>query len=67
MIQNIYKNLNLNSENQFREYLNNNFVNYDDVYKKISIESAWNQMIYEKYRDKIIIDENKLKRKNFKK
>ncbi len=63
MIQNIYKNLNLNSENQFREYLNNNFVNYDDVYRKISIESAWNQMIYEKYRDKIIIDENKLKEK----
>ena len=33
------------------------------MYKKIEIEAVWNQMIYTKFKDKIFIDEKKLKEK----
>ena len=49
--------------NQFSSYLENNNLNLDKVYKKIEIEAVWNQMIYQKLKDKIFIDEEKLRKK----
>ncbi len=63
MIEKIYKNLGLNTKDQFLSYLGNNNLNFDNVYKKIEIEAVWNQMIYEKFKNKIFIDEEKLKKK----
>ena len=63
MIEGIYKNLGLESKNGFKKYLENNNLKFDDVYKKIEIEAVWNQMIYQKFKDKIFIDEKKLKKK----
>ena len=63
MIEGIYKNLGLESKNSFKKYLENNNLKFDDVYKKIEIEAVWNQMIYQKFKDKIFIDEKKLKKK----
>ena len=63
MIENIYKNLGLNTKEEFQIYLTKNNLNFDSVYKKIEIEAIWNQMIYEKFKDKIFIDEEKLKNK----
>lgn len=63
MIEKIYKNLEISSETQFKKYLIENNLNFNDVYKKIEIESVWNQMIYSKFKDKIYIDEDKIKEK----
>ncbi len=63
MIEGIYKNLGLESKNGFKKYLENNSLKFDDIYKKIEIEAVWNQMIYQKFKDKIFIDEKKLKKK----
>ncbi len=63
LIENIYKNLSLNSVNEFKNYLKNNNLKFEEVYKKIEIEAVWNQMIYSKYKDKIFIDEEALKKK----
>ena len=63
MIRNIYQDIGFTSEEEFKEYLNGLKLNFDNVYKKIEIETIWNQLIYEKYKDKVIIDENKLKEK----
>ena len=63
MIQNIYQNLELNSQVDFENYLKNLDINFDDVYKKIEIEAVWNQMIYSKYRNKVIVNEEKIKQK----
>ena len=62
-IEGIYKNLNLNSKNEFKNYLKNFGLNYQDVFKKIEIEFMWNQFIYEKYKEKVYIDEENLKKK----
>ena len=63
MIEGIYKKLNINSLNEFKLYLKNNNLEFENVYKKIEIESVWNEMIYQKFKDKIFIDEEELKRK----
>jgi peptidyl-prolyl cis-trans isomerase SurA len=62
-IKNIYKNLNLNSISEFKSYLKNNDLNYDYIFNKIETEVLWNKIIYLKYRNKININEEKLKRK----
>jgi peptidyl-prolyl cis-trans isomerase SurA len=62
-IKNIYKNLNLNSISEFKSYLINNNLNYDYIFNKIETEVLWNKIIYLKYRNKININEEKLKRK----
>ena len=64
MIEKIYKNLGIDSEVQFQKYLSENNLNFNDVYKKIEIEAVWNQMIYSKFKNKISIDENQIKKKN---
>ena len=63
MIENIYKNLNLNSLDQFKNYLKDFNLKFEDIYQKIEIEAVWNQMIYSKFKNKIVIDEENLKKK----
>ena len=61
-IKGIYKNLDLNSDDEFKNYLKQFNLNYKYVFKKIEIEFIWNQLIYEKYKEKVYIDENNLKK-----
>ena len=63
MIEKIYRNLGINSEEKFKKYLNENNLDFNEVYQKIEIEAVWNQMIYNKFKDKISIDENQIKEK----
>ncbi len=62
-IENIYKNLGINSKNEFINYLKEFNLDYERVYKKIEIEFIWNQLIYEKYKNKISINQEDLKNK----
>ena len=62
-IRNIYKKLGINSEIEFENHLKKNNLNYKDVYLKLEIEAVWNQMIYSKFKDKIIINKKELKEK----
>lgn len=63
MIKNIYQKLGINNLSDFKEYLKKNNLDFNFVYQKIEIESVWNQMIYSKFKNKIIIDEEDLKNK----
>ncbi len=63
MIEDIYNKLNINSLDEFKQYLKSNYLDFDNIYKKIEIESVWNEMIYQRFKDKIFIDEEELKRK----
>ena len=62
MIEGIYQNLDFNSTNEFKDYLKNRNLNFDEIYKKIEIETLWNQMIFEKYNNKVIINKENLKK-----
>ena len=62
-IKNIYNNLGLNSEDEFIEYLKNLNLNFDKIYKKIEIETVWNQLVFQKYKDKLVVNKENLKNK----
>ena len=62
-IKNIYQQLGLDSKEQFKKYLDTKKISYNEVYKKIEIETMWNQLIYSIYKDRIIINEDDLKKK----
>ena len=62
-IKNFYNNLGFNDSNSFNEYLNEFGWNLDEVYKKFEIESLWNQLIFDRYKNQLQIDKIKLRDK----
>ena len=62
-IKNFYINLGFNDNNSFNEYLNEFGWDLDEVYKKFEIESLWNQLIFDRYKNQLQIDEIKLRDK----
>ena len=52
----------MKSEKEFKSYLSKYNLSFDDVKQKISIEAAWNDLIYKKYISKLEIDEIKIKK-----
>ncbi len=59
-LKNVYSNLNLNSIDEFENYLKKYDLNLEFVKNKLSIEIAWNELIVAKFRSRISIDKNKI-------
>ena len=59
-IKELYSRLNLKNEDQFQKYLQNYGLSLDFVKEKVQIEIMWNQLIYDKFRYQIKIDEKKI-------
>ena len=66
IMKNFYIKLGLKNEKDFINYLENYKLLYEDVKMKISIEAAWNDLVYKRYSNNIIINEEEIK-KNIKK
>ena len=62
IVENFYKQMGMQNENEFKNYLEKYNLNIEDVKKKISIEAAWNDLIYKKFASKIEINELKIKK-----
>lgn len=56
-----YVKLNINSLDDFKNYLKNIDIKLEEFKQKISIETKWNQLIYSKFNTKVKIDEKMLK------
>ena len=61
IINDYIRKFNLNSFQEFNEYLKTNNLKFDTFKKKISIEILWNRLIYEKFSRSVKIDEQKIK------
>ena len=59
-IKNLFTRLNLRNEEELMEYLQNYGLTIDVIKKKIQIEITWNQFIYDKFKDQIKIDNEKI-------
>ena len=64
LIKNIFSNLGFANEEEFNEYLKGKNVTKKRLKDKITIDASWKQFIYQKYKNKIIIDKEKLKMKS---
>ena len=60
-IKNRYSNKGLDSIESFQNYLKDNDLNIKTVYEKIAIELIWNDVIFQKFQNKININKKKIK------
>ena len=58
----LYKSLGFKSEKDFISYLSIQNIQIDWVKDKLKIESLWNNLIYRKHKNQIVVDEDKIKR-----
>jgi len=62
LAKNIYTRLNINSEEELRIYLATYDLKLKEVLIKIAVEKNWQTLIYEKFKHKINIDNDKIKK-----
>ena len=55
--------MNLNSINEFEIYLKDYDLEINDIKRKITIDALWNELIIQKYKSKITINESEIKKK----
>ena len=60
IIFDLYSRLNFKNENEFKIYLSNFDVKLIDVKEKIKIETLWNELVFNKFKNQISVDKNKL-------
>ena len=58
----LYKSLGFKNEDEFISYLAIQNIQIDWVKKKLEIESLWNNLIYRKHKNQILIDEDEIKK-----
>jgi peptidyl-prolyl cis-trans isomerase SurA len=61
-IKKTYSKLNLNSKDEFQFYLKDYDLVLEDIIKKITIDTYWNELIIKKYADQIVIDREKIQK-----
>ena len=62
LLKSIYQKININNLNEFKEYLKSNKIDYQNVRNKIEIEALWNELIMLKFKSKIQIDKDEIKK-----
>ena len=58
----IYERIGFKDLNEFKIYLQDYDLKIEDIYKKIEIEVKWNKLIFDKYKNQIVINEENLKK-----
>jgi len=62
LLKNIYSRLNIRSINEFELYLKDYDLTIDDIKTKITIDALWNELIIQKYKAQISINENEIRK-----
>tara|TARA_B100000700_G_C14992975_1_gene832273 strand:+ start:82 stop:1014 length:933 start_codon:yes stop_codon:yes gene_type:complete len=63
IIKDFYKSAGLQNLNEFELYLIQNGIDLNFVKYKINVETNWNQLIFEKFKDQLSINEEEIKKK----
>jgi peptidyl-prolyl cis-trans isomerase SurA len=62
LLKNIYSKLKLKSINEFKIYLKDYDLTINDIKTKITIDALWNELIIQKYKNQISINETQIKK-----
>jgi len=63
ILRRVYSSIGLSSLNDFKKYLTNNDIDFENVKKKLEIEALWNELILIKFSSKVKTNEKELKRR----
>jgi peptidyl-prolyl cis-trans isomerase SurA len=61
IIKNLYQTIGFKEKEEFKNYLNTQNLKYSSVKKKLAIEMLWNNLIYEKFNNRVITNENEIR------
>ena len=61
LIKNKYSKVDINSLENFENYLKSNNLNIKNIKEKLYIEIIWNDLIFQKFKNKVVIDKEKIK------
>ena len=61
IIKNLYQTLGFENEKKFKNYLESQSLKYSSIKRKLAIEMLWNNLIFKKFNNRVIIDENEIK------
>ena len=61
LIKSRYSNININSFEDFENYLKDKNFNVDNIREKFTIELIWNDLIYQKFNKKVVINKDKIR------
>jgi len=63
ILKNVYSRIGLSSLDDFKKYLINKDISFENVKNKLKIEALWNELILIKFSSKVNINEKKLREK----
>ena len=63
IIQNLYQTIGFKEEREFKGYLKNQNLKFSSVKRKLAIEMLWNNLIFQKFNNRVVIDEVEIKKK----
>ena len=63
ILRNVYQKIQFNNLDEFKNYLNDNNIDFNNVKRKLEIEALWNELILVKFSSKVKINEKELKKK----
>jgi len=61
IIENLYQTVGFQEEGKFKSYLENQNLEFSLVKRKLAIEMLWNDLIFKKFNNRVIIDEEEIK------
>jgi peptidyl-prolyl cis-trans isomerase SurA len=61
IIKNLYQTLGFQEEREFKGYLKNQNLKFSLVKRKLAIEMLWNNLIFKKFNNRVVIDEKEIK------
>ena len=61
IIKNLYQTIGFQNENEFKNYLKSQNLKFSSVKKKLAIEMLWNNLIFQKFNNRVVIDEIEIK------
>jgi len=61
IIINLYQTIGFQKEKEFKDYLKTYNLRFSSVKRKLAIEMLWNNLIFEKFNNRVVIDEVEIK------
>ena len=61
IIKNLYETIGFQKENEFKDYLESQNLEFSSVKRKLAIEMLWNNLIFEKFKNRVVVDEIEIK------
>jgi len=61
VVKSKYSKIGMNSLENFKNFLRDNNLSFEIIREKLTIELIWNDLIYQKFNEKVVIDRNKIK------